>query len=165
MMALHAGIYRELFRMNWDQENPFLIEVVVSKADIDGLGHANHSIYVRWLEECSWAHALSLGMSLSDYQQLNRGMAVVRNEIDYLASAYEGDRLLVGSWVVALEKRLKLVRHFQIIRASDQQTLLRALTTFVCVEISSGKPKRMPQEFFTAYEGTLVRDDQTMEFR
>jgi len=145
--------------MNWDRENPFVIELEVGKNDIDALGHTNHSVYVKWLEDCSWAHALSLGLSLSDYHQLNRGMAVVRNEIDYSASSYEGDRLLVGTWVVALEKRLKLVRQFQIIRPTDQQSLLRAQTTFVCVEISSGKPKRMPEEFFAAYEGTLVQDD------
>ncbi|MDH4612441.1 thioesterase family protein [Pseudomonas sp. BN102] len=144
--------------MNWDRPNPFLIEVVVGNADIDGLGHVNHSIYVKWLEQCSWTQSLSLGMSLSDYQRMDRGMAVVRNELDYLASAYEGDRLLVGTWIVALEKRVKLVRHFQIIRPADQQLLLRAQTSFVCVEISSGRPRRMPEEFLEAYERACVRN-------
>lgn len=144
--------------MNWARPNPFLIEVLVSKADIDGLGHANHSIYVKWLEQCSWAHSLSLGLALPDYQRLNRGMAVIRNEVDYLTSAYEGDRLLVGTWVIALEKRVKLLRQFQIIRPKDQQSLLRALTSFVCVEISSGKPKRMPEEFLAAYDRAVVQE-------
>ncbi|MDH4559062.1 acyl-CoA thioesterase [Pseudomonas sp. BN417] len=144
--------------MNWDRPNPFLIEVVVGNADIDGLGHVNHSIYVKWLEQCSWTQSLSLGMSLSDYQRMDRGMAVVRNELDYLASAYEGDRLLVGTWIVALEKRVKLVRQFQIIRPADRQLLLRAQTSFVCVEISSGKPRRMPEEFLEAYERACARD-------
>jgi len=33
--------------------------------------------------------------------------------------------------------------------------LLRAQTTFVCIELSSGKPKRMPSEFLEGYGPAL----------
>lgn len=142
--------------MKWDRENPFVFEVQVSDADIDGLGHANHSVYVKWLEACSWAHSLELGLSLADYLRLDRGLAVVNNTLDYQGSAYANERLLVATWIVALEKDLKLTRQFQIIRQSDQRALLRARTTFVCVEISSGKPKRMPREILAALDGAIA---------
>jgi acyl-CoA thioesterase FadM len=39
------------------------------------------------------------------------------------------------------------------VEASKRQfaTLLRAQTTFVCIELSTGKPKRMPAEFIEGY--------------
>ncbi|MCY1183342.1 hypothetical protein D9M73_239530 [compost metagenome] len=78
-------------------------------------------------------------------------MAVVRHEIDYLAAAYEGDELQLATWIVDWDQRLKMTRHFQLKRPSDNTTLLRAQTTFVCIELSTGKPKRMPAEFIEGY--------------
>ena len=34
--------------------------------------------------------------------------------------------------------------------------VLRAQTTFVCIELSSGKPKRMPAEFIEGYGPALT---------
>ncbi len=48
-----------------------------------------------------------------------------------------------------------MTRHFQLKRPRDNTTLLRAQTTFVCIELSSGKPKRMPTEFIEGYGPAL----------
>ncbi|KIH83427.1 acyl-CoA thioesterase [Pseudomonas batumici] len=141
----------------WDLPNPFVFDLAVDNADIDELGHVNHSVYVKWLEHCAWSHSLSLGITLADYRRLDRGMAVVRNEVDYLASAYEGERLLIATWIVSVQ-RITLVRHFQVIRAADMCVLLRAITTFACVELSTGKPRRMPEEFATSFGGVIVAE-------
>ena len=42
-------------------------------------------------------------------------------------------------------------RFFQLIRPADGATLLRARTTFVCIELSTGRPRRMPAEFLEGY--------------
>ena len=47
-------------------------------------------------------------------------------------------------------------RYFQLVRPADGVTLLRAQTTFVCIEMSSGKPKRMPAEFIEGYGRALI---------
>jgi len=141
--------------MIWDQPNVFTCEIIVEPEHIDELGHANNAVYVTWLEQCAWRHSQSLGLGLEDYQRLNRAMAVVRHEIDYLAAAHAGDRLQLGTWIVESDHRLKMKRRFQLIRPADQVTLLRAQTTFVCIEMSSGKPKRMPPEFVEGYGKAL----------
>ena len=41
-------------------------------------------------------------------------------------------------------------------RFAHGATLLRAQTTFVCIELSSGKPKRMPAEFIEGYGPALT---------
>lgn len=142
--------------MSWTLPDPFVIDIVVQSEDIDGLGHANNAVYVSWLERCAWRHSQSLGLDLAEYRRLDRAMAVLRHEIDYLASAYEDDQLQLATWIVESDQRLKMTRHFQLKRPADDLTLLRAQTTFVCIELSSGKPKRMPAEFVEGYGRALL---------
>ncbi|MCP8466589.1 acyl-CoA thioesterase [Pseudomonas sp. ZM23] len=142
--------------MSWQLPDPFVIDIEVKPEDIDGLGHANNAVYVSWLERCAWRHSQSLGLDLAEYRRLDRAMAVVRHEIDYLAAAYEGDQLQLGTWIVESDQRLRMTRHFQLMRPSDASTLLRAQTTFVCIELSSGRPKRMPAEFIEGYGRALL---------
>lgn len=141
--------------MTWDMPNPFVIDIKVGADDIDGLGHANNAVYVSWLERCAWRHSQSLGLDLAEYRRLDRAMAVLRHEIDYLAAAYEDQELQMGTWIVESDQKLKMDRRFQLVRPEDGATLLRAKTTFVCIELSSGRPKRMPSEFVEGYGRAL----------
>lgn len=142
--------------MAWDLPAPFVIDIAVNAEDIDGLGHANNAVYVSWLERCAWRHSQRLGLDLAEYRRLDRAMAVVRHEIDYLAAAYEGEELQMGTWIVESDQKLRMDRQFQLVRPADGVTLLRARTTFVCIELSSGKPKRMPTEFIEGYGRALL---------
>ncbi len=141
--------------MNWDMPEPFVIDIKVVAEDIDGLGHANNAVYVSWLERSAWRHSQSLGLDLAEYRRLDRAMAVLRHEIDYLAAAYEDQELQMATWIVESDQRLKMDRRFQLLRPEDGTTLLRARTTFVCIELSSGRPKRMPVEFVEGYGRAL----------
>ena len=151
-----ADINRLEQGMGWDLATPFIIDLQVAAEDIDGLGHANNAVYVSWLERCAWRHSQRLGLDLTEYRRLDRAMAVVRHEIDYLAAGYEGDELQLATWIVDWDQRLKMTRRFQLVRPRDGATLLRAQTTFVCIELSSGKPKRMPAEFIDGYGPALT---------
>ena len=145
--------------MSWRLPDPFVIAIEVKSEDIDGLGHANNAVYVSWLERCAWRHSQKLGLDLAEYRRLDRAMAVVRHEVDYLAAAYEGDQLQLATWIVESDQRLKMTRYFQLVRPADALTLLRAQTTFVCIELSTGKPKRMPAEFIEGYGRALLSPD------
>ena len=120
--------------MNWELPSPFVIDIEVSAEDIDGLGHANNAVYVSWLERCAWRHSQFLGLDLVEYRRLDRAMAVVRHEIDYLARAYEGQALQMATWIVESDQRLKMDRCFQLVRPEDGMTLLRARTRFDSLE-------------------------------
>jgi len=142
--------------VKWDLETPFIDEIRVQPEDIDELGHANNAVYVRWLERCAWRHSRSLGLGLDEYQQLDRAMVVVRHEIDYLAAGYLDEELQMGTWIVSWDSKLRMTRQFQLCRPRDGATLLRANTTFACVELSSGRPRRMPPEFIELYGKAIV---------
>ena len=135
---------------------PYVIDIQVDACEVDGLGHVNNAVYVEWMERCAWAHSQFLGIGLDLYRQLNRAMAIRRHEIDYLAPAHGADRLQLATWIVASDQKLQMTRHFQLIRPSDEVTLLRARTMFVCIELSSGRPRRMPEAFLSGYGQALV---------
>jgi acyl-CoA thioester hydrolase len=137
--------------MSWHLPNPFLNTWQVSLEQIDHYQHANNVAYVSQLEAASWAHSNYLGLTIEQYRALDRGMAISRHEINYLAAAHVNDIIDCATWIVQCDNKLKLARQFQFIRRGDQQTLLTARTEFVCIALSSGKPKRMPKEFADIY--------------
>lgn len=135
----------------WVREPSFIIDIIPKATDIDAFGHVNNAVYVKWLEDCAWQHSNSLGLNMAVYKQLDRGMAVIRHEIDYLASSYCNDKLQLATWIIEMDNKLRISRQFQLINASTQQTILKAKTVFCCIELSTGKPKRMPKEFIECY--------------
>lgn len=142
--------------MSWDYPAPYILSLRASAADIDEFDHVNNAVYVQWMEECAWQHSIDLGLGFAEYQALDRGMAVLRHEIDYLAAGYEGEALEMATWIPHSEQRIRMDRYFQLKRVADGVTLLRAKTTFVCIELSTGRPKRMPVEFIKGYGAAML---------
>ncbi|MDF1819934.1 MAG: thioesterase family protein [Alcanivoracaceae bacterium] len=138
----------------WDLPEPYVLTMTVPDEAIDVMGHANNCEYLRWLERIAWAHTEALGLGWDVYQTLNRGMVARHTELEYLAAAFAGDELQIGTWIVENDQRLSIVRRYQIVRVSDQATLLRGRTRWVCVALDSGRPKRMPPEFVSGYAVT-----------
>jgi acyl-CoA thioester hydrolase len=137
--------------MVWDYSKPFVLPVAPRANDIDGLNHTNNAVYVQWCEQVGWAHSESLGLSLADYQRLDRAMAIRRGEYDYLLPTFIDEPLSLATWLIARDGKLVMERRFQLIRDSDQATVLRGRWELVCIELSSGRPRRMPPEFSQIY--------------
>lgn len=148
--------YKPESLMHWDHLQPYTVTVSVKPADIDALGHANNTAYVRWMEQCAWQHSAALGLDITHYHSLDRAMIVLKHALHYLAAAYEGEELVVATWIIKSDGKLRLTRHFQIVRSQDATTLLRAQSEYVCIEISSGKPKKMPIAFIEGYGQGLL---------
>jgi acyl-CoA thioester hydrolase len=142
--------------MVWDYPNPFTLLVQPQARDIDGLKHTNNAVYVQWCEKIGWAHSESLGLNLADYQRLDRAMAIRRGEYDYLLPTTLHEELTLGTWLLASDGKLTMERRFQLVRNVDQITLLRGRWDLVCIELSSGRARRMPPEFCQIYLAAMV---------
>lgn len=142
--------------MNWDYPQPYTMSLSPSASDIDGLDHTNNAIYVQWCEKIGWAHSEALGLALPDYRRLDRAMAIRRSEYDYLLPTAAGDALLLATWLCASDGKLAMERRFQLVRESDGATVLRGRWGLICIEISSGRARRMPAEFREAYLPAVV---------
>ncbi|MDX1588715.1 MAG: thioesterase family protein [Oleiphilaceae bacterium] len=128
----------------WHRPAPFTLALTVREEDTDRLGHANNVVYVQWMESISWQHIESLGMTWKLQSRHGKAMAIVRTEIDYLAPAFAGDELLLGTWLTEFDGRLRSARAFELVRPSDGRTLLKAQCRHVCIDLSNQKPGRVP---------------------
>jgi len=142
--------------LNWDYPQPYTMALSPSAGDIDGLDHTNNAVYVQWCEKIGWAHSEALGLALADYRRLDRAMAIRRSEYDYILPTAAGDALLLATWLCATDGKLAMERRFQLVRESDGATVLRGRWDLICIEISSGRARRMPAEFCDAYLPAVV---------
>ena len=142
--------------MEWALPEPFVMDIHVADEAIDAYQHVNNSEYLRWVEQISWAHSEALGLSLERYRELDRAMVVHRHELDYLAPAFAGDVLQLATWIVDCDQRFSLTRRFQLMRMETAKTLLNARTRFACVALSTGRPKRLPEEYRRIYGSAVI---------
>jgi acyl-CoA thioester hydrolase len=140
----------------WDFGTPHVVTLEALPADIDAYEHVNNSVYLSWFDRAAWSHSAALGITLEQCVALRRGMAAHRTEIDYLRAAVLGDQVLVGTWIVNSDARLRVERRFQVRRALDGETLARARTEYVCIKLDSGRAVRMPEAFSRAYVITAI---------
>lgn len=139
--------------ISWDHPDPHVIRVEVTASDIDVMGHTNNVVYLRWLEKVAWDHTCAVGIDWAVYRRLNRAMVARRHELDYLAACFEGDTIHIATWITE-PGRLGMKRLYQLVREGDNRTVMRAVTHWVCINIDTGRPSRMPAEFVEAYRAT-----------
>jgi len=142
--------------MSWDYSDPFIMTFQVDASHIDALAHTRNTHYVEWCMETAWAHTTALGLGAAEYQQLDRAMALTHAEYDYLRATRAGDTLRVGTWITDWRSKLQMTRHLQIICQGTEVTVFRGTLEFVCIEISTGQPKKPPREFIDIYTPALV---------
>ena len=143
-------------QLNWDYPNPHILKVQVLPENIDQLGHANNRVYLNWIMTAAYAHSESLGLSVDDYLNIGVAMVAKRHELNYIAATFVNDELIIGTWIATNDNRFNSQRNYQIIRLSDDKTILRAETDWVSVNIQTGKPQRMPEEFIQCYKPTIL---------
>jgi acyl-CoA thioester hydrolase len=123
---------------------------LVTHEDIDELGHAGNFHYVRWMQHAAVAHSAANGWPPERYNQLGAGWVVRSHQITYLKPAYEGDELVITTWVANLRPATSL-RRYEIYR-SDGALLARAETEWAFINYARQKPTRIPPVVADCFE-------------
>lgn len=120
----------------------FELTFTAAPADIDGLGHVNNAVWVRWIQEVATAHWAAIA---SLEHQGRYVWVVVRHEIDYARALGPGGRVTARTWVGEATRGAKFDRHVEF--ADDAGTLhVRARTTWAIVDREAGRAVRIPPE-------------------
>lgn len=141
--------------INWDYPTPYTTAITAHLDDVDDLGHVNNATYINWCESLAWAHSNTLGLNPQDYVAMDRAMAIHHAEYDYLKSLYPGDEITAGTWLVGSDLKLNMERRFQLVNEKGE-TVFRGAWQLVCVNLTSGKPTRIPKAFTDVYKAALV---------
>ncbi len=123
---------------------------VVQPGEIDSLGHANNVFYIAWLQAAAVAHSAAQGWPGTRYDELGQGWVVRSHAIEYLLPAFAGDHLAVETWVATMQKVTSL-RRYRIVRHGDGALLATAETNWAFVDLTSGRPVRIPPEVAGAF--------------
>jgi acyl-CoA thioester hydrolase len=142
---------RVLFDENLRLPAPFTGTHCVVSEEIDEYAHVNNAVYLQWLDGIAWAHSSNLGMPLERCLAIRRGMAVRHTRVDYLEAAMLGDVLMLATWIVACDGRLRCTRRFDILRMADGERVLDAEIDYFCLNLDKGAPCRFPREFIECY--------------
>lgn len=129
----------------------FDLPLSVEAADIDQLGHVNNVVYVQWMQDVAAAHVEALGLGIAQYLELKHAMVAVEHTVQYRKAALLGDSLILRTWLYDINA-LYSFRQYAFYRPSDQSILFTGQTKWACIEIATGRPKRMSPTFSQAYQ-------------
>jgi acyl-CoA thioester hydrolase len=120
----------------------------VATKDIDGLGHVNNVVYLRYAQDAAVAHWFAAAPA-----ELAESIVWVvrRHEIDYLSPAFEDDELVARTWVgkatAATSERV-----VEIWRPKDNQLLARVRSVWVPLDVETHRPQRVNESLRTYFE-------------
>ncbi len=129
----------------------FDFSVEVQPQHIDLLGHVNNVVYLEWMQHVATQHIEKLGLGLQDYLALKHAMVAVEHQMQYRKAAFVTDQLILRTWLNDINA-LYSFRQYAFYRPKDQQIIFMAQTKWACVELETGKPKRMSPSFIQAYQ-------------
>lgn len=127
-------------------DRPFATSVVdVRSYELDSFGHANHAVYLNWLEYARFEALRAAGFPFQDIVVRGWGIYVVRIEVDYVREASLGERLLIHTWADGY-RRTSMVLVQRIGLESDPSVeVARARVTAVWVG-PDRRPMRVPAD-------------------
>jgi acyl-CoA thioester hydrolase len=133
-------------------------QLVVGEHEIDRLGHVNNIEYLRWMQDAATAHSAAQGWPGSRYVEFGAGWVVRSHKIEYLAQALVNDSIVVKTWVANFDK-VRSLRKFKIMRASDNALLAVAETQWVFVCYQRRLPRRVPDEVRNAFHIVGIEEE------
>lgn len=130
--------------------NQYELRHVVLPTEIDELDHVSNLVYLRWALRAAVEHSAAIGWPTERYLAAGEGWVVRSHTITYLRPAREGDPILVRTWVPSVDK-VSSIRHYHILRATDQTLLADASTTWAYIQFQTLRPIRVPAEIRAAF--------------
>ena len=135
----------------------YVVHRPVAWQDLDTQQHVNNAVYLDYLEESGIGVAAVYGWSMSRMIDEGFGIVARRYRIEYLAPAVLGDELRISTWVSDV-KRATAVRHYRIERQEPETLLARAHVLWVWVDLETGRPVRIPENFRRDFAPNFVAE-------
>jgi len=82
-------------------------------------------------------HFEFLGLSIKDYQRLDRGVAIRKASYENFLPSFENEDLLITIWLTASDGKFRLERRFQMIKHATGQTVQRGHWELICVDLKN----------------------------
>lgn len=131
--------------------------VAVRSYELDSFGHANHSVYLNYLEFSRFEALGAAGFPYPAIRARGWGIYVVRLEIDYLREARLGERLRVLTWAEGYKRTSMVLAQLMVLDDDPAVPVARARVTAVWIG-PDGRPMRVPPGVRAALGGDHAAD-------
>jgi acyl-CoA thioester hydrolase len=128
----------------------FRLRHSVEWRDIDPAGHLNNASYLAYIEECNTQVAAAHGWPMTRIMEHGFGIVARRYRIEYREPAVMGDELEIATYISDV-KRATAVRHYTVKHVADSALLARAHVLWAWVDLTTGRPRRIPSEFMADF--------------
>lgn len=132
-------------------------EIPITSQHIDIQNRVSNLCYVQWMQDLAIRHSTVQGWGVERYDAEGHGWVVRQHTITYKRPALAGDSITAATWVAELSSCQSL-RQYLFWRAIDQVILAEAATTWVYIDMASGRPSRLPESLQAAFP--IVEDRQ-----
>jgi len=123
--------------------------------EIDPAGHVNNAHYLAYISDCGFEVAEAYGWPGDRMLAAGFGILVRRHHIQYLEPALMGDELEVATWAYNM-RRATASRVYTINRLRDGAAIARADVFYAWVNLNTGLPSRIPDDFRAAFAPNIV---------
>lgn len=119
-------------------------EFRVDESMIDRNGHLNNVAEVQWVQDIAVEHSNVTG-GTRRMDELGCGWMIRTQHVEYKAQAFLGDKIVGTTWVPEYS-RIATNRCSRFVRKSDGREIFSAVTTWVLVNLKSGRPVEIPED-------------------
>lgn len=129
-------------------------EISVRSSELDSFGHVNHAVFLNYFEHARFEALEDAGFTWSLLEERGWGIYVVRIEVDYLAEARRGDRLVVRTHADSFRRTSMLLAQTmeRVEKAGGRTPVAQARVTAVWVG-PDRKPMRVPDDVRAGLSG------------
>lgn len=117
--------------------------------ELDAFGQLTDVNLVRYLQEAAIEASTALGLSPDWYREHGSGWVVRRLSVRHNHAARYGDEITVTTWL-SLLRGVRSLREYDVTRNRDGFRLARGRAEWVYVNVQSGQPERVPDEWTAA---------------
>jgi YbgC/YbaW family acyl-CoA thioester hydrolase len=114
--------------------------------DTDAGGVVHNIAYLRFIETARTLLAIQMGMSFEEIARTGIHPVVTRTEADYKRPAKLGEELRIEGRVTEWSG-IRFWVEFDVLRAVDSVLLVACRQALALVDVSTGKPVRLPAGF------------------
>ena len=120
----------------------FELPITVAPEDIDGLGHVNNVVYVRWMQDVATRHWETAAPAALRAEVI---WVVTRHEVDYKAPAFVGEALVARTWV-GEPSGATWERFIEVRRVEGDRLLVAGRSVYAAIDPKSGRPRRVDSQ-------------------
>lgn len=117
-----------------------VVEILPEHIDING--HVNNVEYVQWMQDAAIAHSEAVGGRKAAHD-LGCTWFAREHQIRYLLPVKLGEGLIISTWADSFRKTSS-IRRYEFHRQQDDKLVAEASTNWVFVDMTSGRPKAIP---------------------